>query len=227
MKIIAILFLCYFININFINANYPSHQCYVCDKSSCDHPTAEDIKQCSLDETGGTSGKYFVAGAFTKNNTNNIYNDIEEDLNSFGTGPLGLNESSMPSWNSLTRWVCFVSKDHHRGCLLMGKGLCSESKSLLGRMKGLAKKLTSIVKKAKEVVNKMFTDPTVAAKLDIAHQLNITNWFEENYMSKLVSNFKEPQYQLEICCEGNKCNNYASMVQISTAILILSILILI
>ncbi|CAF4907831.1 unnamed protein product, partial [Rotaria socialis] len=38
-------------------------------------------------------------------------------------------------------------------------------------MKGLAKKLTSIVKKAKEVVNKMFTDPTVAAKLDIAHQL--------------------------------------------------------
>jgi hypothetical protein len=53
-----------------------------------------------------------------------------------------------------------VTKDKHRGCLLMGKGLCSGDKSWLGQITNLADKINSIMDKAKGAVTKMFTDST-------------------------------------------------------------------
>ncbi|CAF0973520.1 unnamed protein product [Rotaria sordida] len=226
MKILIIIILCNIISINSIDLNYLTQKCYICEKAACEYPTANDIKTCSDDQTEETSGKEFVNGALEGTNADNIYGKLAADLNSFGINEIGLNASVMPSWNSLTRWVCYISKDKHRGCLLMGKGFCSEDKSWLGKIIDIGKKLANIMKKAKDAARKMFKDINISGKLDDNQKFNITNWFAENYMSKLVNSSNEPQYQLDTCCEGHSCN-FASMIQISISMFILSALILI
>ncbi|CAF3922769.1 unnamed protein product [Rotaria sp. Silwood2] len=208
MKIIIISILCNIISINCINVNYLAQKCYICEKEACENPTAQDIKACSNDQNEGTSGKEFVHGALKGKNVDDIYGEIAQDLAKFGSSEMGLNASAMPSWNSLTRWVCYISKDKHRGCLMMGKGLCSEDKSWLGTIIDIGKKLTNIMKKAKDAVNKMFRDINIPGKLDDNQKFNITNWFAENYMSKLVNSSNEPQYQLDTCCEGEIENEF-------------------
>ncbi len=53
-----------------------------------------------------------------------------------------------------------MTKDKHRGCLLMGKGLCSGDKSWLGQINGIADKINSIMQKAKNSISEMFAGTT-------------------------------------------------------------------
>jgi hypothetical protein len=104
IKTIAIIFLCNIININFIDA-YADQKCYVCDQV-CDHPGAGDIKACSDSTSGGTSGADFVKGAL-ESTAKDIYKSVEDDLSKYGENELGLNNTVMPQWTSLTQWVNF------------------------------------------------------------------------------------------------------------------------
>ncbi len=60
-----------------------------------------------------------------------------------------------------------MTKDKHRGCLLMGKGLCAGDKSWLGQITNLADKINSIMDKAKGAVTTMFTNSTNNGLTDI------------------------------------------------------------
>jgi hypothetical protein len=51
-----------------------------------------------------------------------------------------------------------VTKDKHRGCLIMGKGLCDGDKTWLGKLTGLGDKISTIMTKATTAVEKMFKD---------------------------------------------------------------------
>jgi hypothetical protein len=106
IKTIAIVFLCYMININVIHG-YPDQKCYVCDQA-CDHPGAGTIQSCSDSENGALSGKYFVNGALDKKNESGVYHAVEADLFNYGTTIGGINDTAMPSWESLTQWVNFL-----------------------------------------------------------------------------------------------------------------------
>ncbi len=49
-----------------------------------------------------------------------------------------------------------MTKDKHRGCLIMGKGLCAGDQSWLGKLTGLGDKISTIMTKAANTVEKMF-----------------------------------------------------------------------
>lgn len=104
MKTIFIIFVCNIISINFITG-YPNQKCYICETNGCIYPAESDIKDCS--DSNNNDGKFFVYGALGGNNANNIYTEIAGNLTSFGKQELSLNDTTMPSWNSLTRWVNF------------------------------------------------------------------------------------------------------------------------
>ena len=106
-NILTICF-CNIIIINVINANYPDQKCYICETNSCQHTSENDIKSCSLNDNHETSGKNFVSGALVREDANDIYDTMAVSLTNFGINQLGLNESMIPSWNSLTRWVKFI-----------------------------------------------------------------------------------------------------------------------
>ncbi|CAF1095046.1 unnamed protein product [Adineta steineri] len=220
MKIIINIFLYNIISINLINS-YPSQQCYICEKSGCMHPGKSDIKSCSdSTDNDDNSGKNFVNGAFNGSDSKYIYDTLASELREFGTNDAKIPNTTMPLWDSLTRWVCYVSKDKHRGCLVMGKGLCEEKKSWLGQFPNVGDKINNIIKKAKETIGNMFTDPATSTKLNDTQKMNISNWFAENYMKQLISNENAPKYQLDSCCEGNACNSFDFTANKPTAVLI-------
>ena len=103
MKRMLLLSLICTIDVDVLRAAYEAQKCYVCDQSGCDNPGAGDIKDCSDSAAGGASGKGFVNGAF--NSTVDINGKMAADLQTFGTASLGINQSAMPSWTILTRWV--------------------------------------------------------------------------------------------------------------------------
>lgn len=101
MKTILLIILYNIINLISINAE----QCYVCDQAPCDRPGSTDVKVCSDANDGGTSGKSFVAAALKKSNASSAYTDIQNDYSNYAQTTLGLNQSIVPAWNSLTEWV--------------------------------------------------------------------------------------------------------------------------
>ena len=54
-----------------------------------------------------------------------------------------------------------MTKDKHRGCFIMGKGLCGGDKSWLGKLNSLGEKISTIMSKATTAVESMFKDITV------------------------------------------------------------------
>jgi len=102
MKTIVIILLWNMISIN----AYPDQKCYICETSSCIHPAKSDIKDCS--DSNNNDGKNFVYGAIGGNSSATIYDTLALQLAYFGKTDLGLNDTTMPSWNSLTRWVNFL-----------------------------------------------------------------------------------------------------------------------
>jgi hypothetical protein len=74
-----------------------------------------------------------------------------------------------------------VAADKRRGCLVMGKGLCHQDKSLLGQLTSLANKLTSIMESAKKTVGKMFDSSTATLT---SHQKEV------GFMEKLLTRKK-------------------------------------
>ena len=85
-----------------LDATYPAHQCDVCDQTECADSKTINAHYCTETGQGGISGKDFVDGAFRSQNKSN---DMSTRLKNFGTQILGLNETVVPTWKNLTRWV--------------------------------------------------------------------------------------------------------------------------
>ena len=98
IKIIALIVFCNIMGLHMING----YKCYVCDPTSCKHPTSGDIKDCSETGDGGVSGQTFVNGAFGKT-TGDPYADISKEFAN-NVGVVALNDSIV-SWTQMTEWV--------------------------------------------------------------------------------------------------------------------------
>ncbi|UJR36289.1 hypothetical protein I4U23_029018 [Adineta vaga] len=210
MELLIRLFVCYSISIQCI-VSYKEQNCYICESNSCDYPSKGDVKGCSdavEPNSQDRSGKFFVNGALNGLNSSTIYTELATNLTDFGTKVLNINSEDMPKWDTLTRWVCYVSKDNHRGCMVMAKGLCPDDKGWLAKFGDLGRKISNIVAKAKDAVKKMFGDVSSTNSLTTVKKGNISDWFAQNYMSRLVNTSTDPRFQLDTCCEGNACNNF-------------------